>query len=41
MEQPSIQTLSAPMSEFFGPPLSEHPILTLGYELASALIAKV
>ena len=40
-EQPSIQDLSAPTGEFLEPPLSEHPILSSGYELRPDLIAMV
>jgi hypothetical protein len=41
MEQPSIQSLSAPKGEFYEPPPCEHPILTSGYELHPDLIALV
>jgi hypothetical protein len=41
MEQPSIQSLSAPKGEFYEPPPSKHPILTSGYELCLDLIAIV
>ena len=41
MEQPSIRDFSAPTGEFLEPPLSEHPILSSGYELRPDLIAMV
>ena len=40
-EQPSIRDFSAPTGEFLEPPLSEHPILSSGYELRPDLIAMV
>jgi hypothetical protein len=41
LEQPSIQSFSAPKGEFFEPPPSEHPILTSYYKFSHELIALV
>ena len=38
-EQPSIRDFSAPTGKFLEQPLSEHPILSSGYELRPDLIA--
>ena len=40
-EQPSIRDFSAPTGKFLEQPLSEHPILSSGYELRPDLIAMV
>ena len=41
MEQPTIQSFSAPRTEFYEPPPSAKPILTSGYELSPGFIAMV